>query len=68
MEVFFYGLFMDTTVLSNNGILPLNPRTGYLNDYKLRIGKKASLIPCEGERSYGVVMTMDKEALHKLYN
>jgi hypothetical protein len=67
MEVFFYGLFMDTGVLLKNGIHPSNPRKGYLNNYTLKIGNRASLIPSEGERSYGIVMTIDKDAIRNLY-
>lgn len=67
MEVFFYGLFMDRAILLKNGIKPSNPRKGYLNDYALKIGNRASLIPCKNERSYGIVMTIDDEAIHNLY-
>ncbi len=67
MEVFFYGLFMDVTILLKNGITPSNPRRGYLNDYALKIGNRASLIPCKNEKSYGIVMTIDNDAIHNLY-
>ena len=67
MEVFFYGLFMDVTILLKNGIKPSNPRRGYLNDYALKIGNRASLIPCKNEKSYGIVMTIDNDAIHNLY-
>ncbi|WP_190808596.1 gamma-glutamylcyclotransferase family protein [Flagellimonas sp. S3867] len=68
MEVFFYGLFMDRAILLENGIQPSNPRRGHLKDYTLKIGKRASLIPCENERSYGIVMTCNKDAIDKLYS
>ncbi len=67
MEVFFYGLFMDVNILSKNGIRPSNPRKGYLKDYTLKIGNRASLIPCQNERAYGIVMTVDDDAIHDLY-
>ncbi len=67
MEVFFYGLFMDVTILLKNGIKPSNLRRGYLNDYALKIGNRASLIPGKNEKSYGIVMTIDKDAIHNLY-
>ena len=50
MEVFFYGLFMDGNILLKNGIKPSNLRRGYLNDYALKIGNRASLIPCKNEK------------------
>ncbi len=67
MEVFFYGLFMDPNILITNGVAPTNPRSAYLPDYALRIGNRASLISCPGERSYGIVMTVSKPAIQKLY-
>ena len=67
MEVFFYGLFMDVNVLLQHGINPTNPRRGHLKNYALKIGNRASLIPCKDEMSYGIVMTIDDEALHSLY-
>jgi AIG2-like family len=68
MEVFFYGLFMDRTILLKNGIKASNPRMGYLVDYGLRIGNRASLIPAKNEISYGIVMTVDNEAILNLYS
>ncbi len=67
MEVFFYGLFMDKDILIKNGIQPANPRKGYLNYYALKIGNRASLIPHKNEKSYGIVMTVNSEAIHDLY-
>ncbi len=67
MEVFFYGLFMDVSILLKNGIKPSNPRRGYLSDYALKIGNRASLIPCTNEKSYGIVMTIEDSTIHKLY-
>ncbi len=67
MEVFFYSLFMDIDILLKNGVQPSNPRKGCLNDYTLKIGDRASLIPCKNEKAYGIVMTIDKDAFHDLY-
>ena len=59
---------MDQTILSKNGIVPSNPRKGYLDDYALKIGNRASLIPFKGERSYGIVMSCDTDAIQTLYS
>lgn len=67
-EVFFYGLFMDRTLLLQKGIRPANPRKGYLNNYALQIGNRASLLPSQGERAYGMVMSLAEDALQKLYS
>jgi len=67
MEVFFYGLFMDKDILIKNGISPSNPRKGYLNNYTLKIGNRASLIQCKKEKAYGIIMTINDEEIIKLY-
>ena len=61
MEVFFYGLFMDQDILIKKGINPSNPRKGYLNNYTLKIGNRASLIQCKNEKAYGIVMEVNDE-------
>jgi len=38
-----------------------------LENYALKIGERASLIPAKNERSYGVVMTVDKAQIKSLY-
>ena len=58
---------MDVTILLENGVRPSNPRRGYLNNYALKIGNRASLVPCKNERSYGIVMTVDNAQIHELY-
>ncbi|OEK00259.1 hypothetical protein BFP97_01465 [Roseivirga sp. 4D4] len=67
MEVFFYGLFMDSSILSKNGIQSTNPRKGYLENYTLKIGNRASLIPSKGGKSYGLVMTVNSDKIQSLY-
>ena len=67
MEVFFYGLFMDESILRNQGLNPENPRIGYVNDYTLIIGNRASLAPSKGESAFGIVITVDESAVRKLY-
>lgn len=68
MEVFFYGLFMDQDLLLKSGVEPENPRIGFLKDFELKIGNRASLIHSPGSRSYGVLMNCNKEALKRLYS
>ncbi len=67
MEVFFYGLFMDQAILEKNGVKPSNPRNGYLENFTLKIGNRASLIASENETAYGVLMTVDEQAIKGLY-
>lgn len=68
MEVFFYGLFMDMDLLRDKGVDPANPRKGYLNDYTLILGERASLTSAEGKRAYGIVMSVADAAIRHLYS
>ena len=68
MEVFFYGLFMDRDMLSKNGVEASNPRKACLQNYTLKIGNRASLLPCKGETAHGLVMTVKEETVHRLYS
>jgi hypothetical protein len=67
MEVFFCGLFMDQDLLIKKGINPSNPRKGYLNNYELKIGNRASLIQSPKEKAHGIVMTISDDEIIKLY-
>ncbi len=51
----------------NNGINPSNPRKGFVKDYTLKIGNRASLIPLKNERAHGIVMQVDDDELTRLY-
>ncbi len=54
--VFFYGLFMDESLLASKGVRPTEPTIGYVDGYGLRIGKRATLLPEANSRAYGVLM------------
>ncbi|MEJ8569384.1 gamma-glutamylcyclotransferase family protein [Elongatibacter sediminis] len=67
-SVFFYGLFMDEAVLASRGIRPSSAVVGYLENYGLRIGERATLVPDEGNRAYGVLMQVPADDLADLYS
>ena len=67
MRVFFYGLFMDETLLAAKGIEPSKPSPGFVNGFELRIGERATLVPSEDSRAYGVVMDVAREEARELY-
>ena len=48
IDAFFYGLYMDETMLSNAGIVPASPRKAGAHGYALRIGKRATLVKAPG--------------------
>lgn len=68
VAVFFYGLFMDTSLLVSRGISPSQTIIGYVDGYGLRIGSRATLVPDETERAYGVLMTLRAEDVTALYS
>lgn len=67
MKVFFYGLFMDSDLLAAEGIDTGEPALGYVEDYRLLIGERATLQRDDNARAFGVVFDIDSEALEKLY-
>lgn len=68
LDAFFYGLFMDVAVLRRSGAAPANPRPAYVQDFALRIGNRATLIPSAGTRAYGMVIALTHSELDHLYN
>jgi hypothetical protein len=43
-DIFFYGLFMDETLLRAKGIEPRGPRRAVVRDCQLKIGQRAMLV------------------------
>lgn len=67
IDAFFYGLFMDTEVLRQNGVSPANPRCAYVAELALRIGRRATVVPSPGARAYGMVIALTHAELERLY-
>ena len=67
VDVFFYGLFMDSDVLGESQVEAVNPRRAYVDGYALRIGRRATLVPASGARAYGMVFGLTHDELEKLY-
>ena len=68
VAVFFYGLFMDESLLAAKGVTSSRATVGYVDGYGLRIGRRATLVPDEGNRAYGVLMTMRADDVRTLYS
>ena len=68
VEVFFYGLFMDEALLRGKGLNPSNPRAAYLQDFRLVIGERATLVRREGANAHGVVYTLTRGEVESLYS
>jgi hypothetical protein len=67
IDVFFYGLFMDDQLLAGQGIAPRNPRRAVAESFALRIGQRATLVPAAGARAYGMVYTLTRPEVDRLY-
>ncbi len=67
IDVFFYGLFMDLEILRDSGVAPINPRRAYVDDFALRIGQRATLLPSAGARAYGMLFALTHPELDQLY-
>ena len=67
-SVFFYGLFMDPRLLQEAGFHPSAPTLAELQNYALRIGQRATLIPQDGNSIWGVVMALEANELQRLYS
>ncbi len=67
-NVFFYGLFMDESLLLKKGIKPYQVQMGYAEDFALKIGARATLIPCSGKQAYGMIISLERNLLEVLYS
>jgi hypothetical protein len=68
IDVFFYGLFMDVAILRADGVAePEDPRRAFVDDFELRIGQRATLVPVAGSRTYGMLFALTHTELDLLY-
>src|SRR5919201_2321986 len=67
IDAFFYGLFMDLDILREGGVAPVNPRRAYVDNFELRIGQRAMLLPSSGARAYGMLFALTHSELEQLY-
>jgi hypothetical protein len=66
-DVFFYGLFMDEDILRDEGVSPLRPRKASVPGYRLRIGRRALLVPQFGAQAFGMVFSLTDREIESLY-
>lgn len=67
-RIFFYGLFMDRTLLVDKGLHPETVGPAVLSDYRIHIGERATLVPSPSSRAYGIVMELSDQEAHALYS
>ena len=58
---------MDEDLLARKGIEPSKANKGFVDDYRLRIGERATLVRRPGCRAYGVMMDIAPEEITALY-
>ena len=68
IRVFFYGLFMDEALLASKGVRPTSFSFGYVEGFRLHIGERATLLPAQASRSYGVLMEVTADEAARLYS
>ena len=66
-SVFFYGLFMDTGLLRQKGLEPGPVQLARVHGWGLRIGERATLVEAADETSFGILTTLEGDALTRLY-
>jgi hypothetical protein len=67
-NIFFYGLFMDEALLREKGINPQNRRLASVENFRLVIGQRATLVPCAGRTVHGVLFSLTVEEVNALYS
>ena len=67
VRVFFYGLFMDESLLATKGIKPTDVSVGFVDGYGLRIGERATLVRRPNSRAYGAMMDIARNEATELY-
>ncbi len=68
MAVFFYGLFMDESLLDSKSVHPTESAIGHVDGFELHIGERATLLPQPNSRAYGVLMKIASEDAAALYS
>jgi Gamma-glutamyl cyclotransferase, AIG2-like len=68
VEVFFYGLFMDEALLREKGLRPLRRRVARVENFRLVIGERATLVPSQGAEAHGVIFSLTPEEVDALYS
>jgi hypothetical protein len=68
IPVFFYGLFMDESLLQSKGINLSNLQVATVSGFRLRIGQRATLVPDQKGLVYGVIAKLTHKEIEQLYS
>ena len=67
IDTFFYGLYMDETVLAGAGVTARNGRKARADGFALKIGQRATLVKETGATVWGMVFVLTEAELDRLY-
>ena len=67
-KIFFYGLFMDRSLLTEKGLQPETIGPAVLPDFRIHIGERATLLRSASSRAYGIVMELANQEALSLYS
>ena len=67
-DIFFYGLFMDESILRAKGVEARAPQKAVVRDYQLKIGQRAMLVRQSSSQAYGMVYTLTEDEIDSLYS
>ena len=62
------GLFMDEELLRGKGLEPEGGEIAAFDGFALRIGQRAALVPTPGAKVYGLVFSLTRSELDRLYS
>lgn len=68
IDIFFYGLFMDESLLGAKGLNPSRRRIASVENFALVIAERATLVPRAGHTAYGVIYALTHDELDALYS
>jgi len=66
-KIFFYGLFMDRSLLTGKGLHPELVGPAVLPGYRIHIGERATLLRAASSRAFGIVMELADPEARALY-
>jgi hypothetical protein len=68
VDVFFYGLFVDKSLLRAQGLQPQGGEQATVEGFALQIGRRATLVPSGNRTVHGVMFSLTLAELNKLYS
>jgi hypothetical protein len=68
IDVFFYGLFMDEALLRKKGANPKKSRVVSVENFRLVIGARATLVPCADGKVHGILFSLTHSEVDALYS